>query len=154
MMPQVLARIHQKQQPPETEGSRKPVPLGERVAAELWFWKESSKYQNPNDWIFARARVEPRQPFWPDMVLQKIIRPAALRVGISKVIGWHTFRHTYSTLLIGNGENVKVVQELMRHASTRFTPEVYTQARIEAKRHAQQRWWRQFSPTSTMDWYP
>jgi hypothetical protein len=36
-------------------------------------------------------------------------------------------------------ESVKVVQELMRHASTRFTIEVYTQARIEAKRQAQQR---------------
>src|SRR5271165_7671807 len=77
---------------------------------------------------------------WPDIVLQKIIRrPAALRAGIHKRIGWHTFRHTYSTLLIANGENVKVVQELMRHASTRFTIEVYTQARIEAKRRAQQR---------------
>ena len=29
--------------------------------------------------------------------------------------------------------------ELMRHASSRFTLEVYTQARIEAKRQAQQR---------------
>lgn len=45
----------------------------------------------------------------------------------------------YSTLLIANGENVKVVQELMRHASTRFTIEVYTQARTDAKRQAQQR---------------
>ena len=36
-------------------------------------------------------------------------------------------------------KNVKVVQELMRHASTRFTIEIYTQARIEAKRQAQQR---------------
>ena len=71
--------------------------------------------------------------------MQKIIRPAASRAGIRKVIGWHTFRHTYSTLLIANGENVKVVQELMRHASTRFTIEIYTQARIEAKRQAQQR---------------
>ena len=72
-------------------------------------------------------------------MLQKIIRPAAVRAGIHKRIGWRTFRHTYSTLLIANGENVKVVQELMRHASTRFTLEVYTQARIEAKRQAQQR---------------
>ncbi len=123
----------------KTEASRKPVPLDERVAADLWLWKESSKYQNPNDWIFASPRVGGKQPFWPDIVLQKIIRPAALRAGIRKRIGWHTFRHTYSTLLIGNGENVKVVQELMRHASSRFTLEVYTQARIEAKRQAQQR---------------
>ena len=123
----------------KTEASRKPVPLDARVAADLWLWKERSKYQNPNDWIFASPRVQGRRPFWPDIVLQKIIRPAALRAGIRKAIGWHTFRHTYSTLLIGNGENVKVVQELMRHASSRFTIEVYTQARIEAKRQAQQR---------------
>jgi integrase len=123
----------------KTEASRKPVPLDERVAADLWLWKESSKYQNPNDWIFASPRVGGKQPFWPDIVMQKTIRPAAMRAGIRKVIAWHTFRHTYSTLLIANGENVKVVQELMRHASTRFTLEVYTQARIEAKRQAQQR---------------
>jgi hypothetical protein len=34
---------------------------------------------------------------------------------------------------------VKVVQELMRHASSRFTLEVYTQAKAKAKRDAQQR---------------
>jgi len=34
---------------------------------------------------------------------------------------------------------VKVVQELMRHASSRFTLEVYTQAKTQAKRGAQQR---------------
>ena len=69
----------------------------------------------------------------------KQIRPAALRAGIKRRIGWHTFRHTYSTMLIANGENVKVVQELMRHANSRTTLEVYTQARFTAKREAQQR---------------
>jgi len=38
-----------------------------------------------------------------------------------------------------HGENVKVVQELMRHANSRCTLDVYTQERIEAKRDAQQR---------------
>jgi len=71
-------------------------------------------------------------------VLSKIIRRAAVRAGIKKKIGWHTFRHTYSSTLIANGENVKVVQELMRHASSRFTLEVYTQAKVKAKREAQQ----------------
>src|SRR5258708_38993381 len=52
---------------------------------------------------------------------------------------WHTFRHSYSSLLVANGENVKVVQELMRHASSRVTLEVYSQARNAAKRQAQER---------------
>ena len=46
------------------------------------------------------------------------------------------FRHSFPTMLIGNGENVKVVQELMRHANCRCTLEVYSQARIQAKRNA------------------
>ena len=80
-----------------------------------------------------------REPFWPNTLLRKVISPAAVRAGVKKRIGWHTFRHTYSTMLIANGENVKVVQELMRHANSRCTLEVHTQARIPAKREAQQR---------------
>jgi site-specific recombinase XerD len=45
----------------------------------------------------------------------------------------------YALTLIANGENVKVVQELMRHANSRCTLDVYAQARISAKREAQQR---------------
>jgi len=89
------------------------------VAADVWLWKQSSKYQNPNDWIFASPHVDGEQPFWPDIVLQKIIRPAAVRAGIRKRIGWHTFRHTYSTLLKANGEDVKTVQELLRQPRKR-----------------------------------
>ena len=79
------------------------------------------------------------QAYWPNSLLRKIIRPAAVRAGIKKRIGWHTLRHTYSTMLIANGENVKVVQELMCHANSRCTLDVYAQARIPAKREAQQR---------------
>jgi len=68
-----------------------------------------------------------------------LIQPTAVRAGIKKRIGWHIFRHTYSSTLIANGENVKVVQELMRHASSRFTLEVYRQAKARAKRDAQKR---------------
>ena len=123
----------------KTEASQKPVPLEGRVAADLWMWKETSPYRQADDWVFASPHNQGKYPFWPDAVLQKVIRPAALRAGIKKRIGWHTLRHTFSTLLIANGENVKVVQELMRHASSRCTLEVYSQAQIKAKRLAQQR---------------
>ncbi|NUQ30983.1 MAG: tyrosine-type recombinase/integrase, partial [Acidobacteriaceae bacterium] len=123
----------------KTESSRKPVPLDERVAADLWIWREVSSFREADDWIFVSTHSGGKQPFWPDAVLQKVIRPAAIRAGIRKLIGWHTFRRTYSSFLIANGENVKVVQELMRHANSRSTLEIYSQARIEHKRQAQQR---------------
>jgi integrase len=69
--------------------------------------------------------------------MQYHIQPAAKRLGIAKRIGWHTFRRTYTTLLHVNGEDVKVVQELLRHASARITLDVYAQAVTPAKRRAQ-----------------
>ena len=42
-------------------------------------------------------------------------------------------------MLVASGENLKVIQELMRHASSRSTLESYSQARTADKRAAQQR---------------
>jgi integrase len=47
------------------------------------------------------------------------------------------FRRTYTSLLHANGEDVKVVQELLRHGSARITMDVYPQAMTPAKRRAQ-----------------
>ena len=134
-----------------SEASRKPVPLDAHVAADLWLWKEANKYSKSGDWIFASPRTRGKFPYWPDVLLLKIIQPAALRAGITKRVGWHTFRHSYSLLLVANGENVKVVQELMRHASSRFTLDVYSQARKGAKRHAQERVVQMILPESFED---
>ena len=65
------------------------------------------------------------------------IRKVARVVGIAKKSGWHTFRHTCATLLRACGADIKVVQELLRHASCRVTLDTYTQAVTEQKRVAQ-----------------
>ena len=123
----------------KTEASRKPVPLDLILASELWTWKQDSGYGQPDDWVFASPHSRGRNPYWPDILLSRVVRPAAARAGIWKHIGWHTFRHSFSTMLVANGENVKVVQELMRHANCRCTLEIYSQARLQAKREAQHR---------------
>lgn len=48
-----------------------------------------------------------------------------------------TFRHTFSSVLKSNGEDVKVVQELLRHSTARMTLDTYTQALSPHKRAAQ-----------------
>jgi len=59
------------------------------------------------------------------------------RLGIDKRVSWHTFRRTYTTLLQANREDVKVVQELLRHSSVKVTMDIYAQAQMPAKRAAQ-----------------
>jgi len=53
-----------------------------------------------------------------------------------KVVGWHTFRHSYSCLLRANHTDVKVQQELLRPSNIATTMNVYTQAVSEQKRAA------------------
>ena len=80
------------------------------------------------------------QPLMPDMVLKKAIRPALARSGITgKVIGWHSFRHSLATNLRSLGVDVKVAQALLRHANSRTTMDLYTQAVSADKRSASQR---------------
>jgi integrase len=69
----------------------------------------------------------------------RAIQPTARKLGITKRIGWHTFRRTYSSILQDNGEDVKVVQELLRHASTKVTLDVYAPALTPTKRAAQRK---------------
>ncbi len=56
-----------------------------------------------------------------------------------KVVGWHTFRHSLATNLRSLGVDVKVAQELLRHANSRVTLDVYTQAVSGEKREANRR---------------
>jgi integrase len=123
----------------KTEASAKPVPLDAYMAEDLLRWRRQSAYTMPDDYIFASETMRGNQPFWPDNLMKRHIRPIAKANGIHKRIGWHTFRHTFGTLLKANGEDVKTVQELLRHANSRITLDVYTQAVNSHKRAAQSR---------------
>ena len=71
------------------------------------------------------------------MVSGKIIRPALVRAGIENmVIGWHSFRHSLVTNLRSLGVGVKVARELLRHANSRITMDLYTRAVSADKRMA------------------
>jgi integrase len=121
----------------KTEGSARPVPMDSYMADDLQQWRRICLYPMESDWVFASPRMMGKQPYWPDNLMKRHIKPAARRVGINKNIGWHTFRHSFGTLLKANGEDVKTVQELLRHANSRITLDVYTQAVNSTKRAAQ-----------------
>jgi integrase len=121
----------------KTEASAKPVPLDSYMAEDLLRWRRISPYPMPHDWVFASPTMRGKQPYWPDNLMKRYIRPVAKAAGIHKRIGWHTFRHTFGTLLKANGEDIKTVQELLRHANSKITLEVYTQAMTSNKRAAQ-----------------
>jgi integrase len=121
----------------KTESSQKPVPVHPLPAESLLEWRKHCIATKPDDWVFASRRSRGRRPYWGQAIMRKHVRPVAEKVGIQKCIGWHTFRHTYSTLLRSVGTEFKVMQELLRHSTFRSTLDVYTQAITPAKHAAQ-----------------
>lgn len=125
--------------PWKTEVSQRPIPMDPFLADALRGWQAQTPYRSPNDWVFASRKSKGRHPYWGQPLMHNIIRPTATKLGISSRIGWHTFRHSNSTLLRDTGADVKVMQELPGHASSRMTLDTYTHVVTETKRKAQSR---------------
>jgi site-specific recombinase XerD len=94
----------------KTESSMKPIPMGPELIKVLQEWKLQTRYAAPDDWVFASARTGGKRPMWGENMIRKPVRRALRKLGIYKAIGWHTFRHSYSTLLRSLGTDIKVQQ--------------------------------------------
>jgi integrase len=129
---------HQHLGPVKTEDSEAKMPLDDAMIDDLKSWRKETPYANEEDYIFASPKMKGAQPYWPESLITHI-QKAAQKAGISKHLSWHVFRHTFSTLLIDNGENVKTVQDLMRHANPKTTLELYAKSIDHRKRAAQRR---------------
>lgn len=121
----------------QTANSKKAVPLDDRQIAVLLEWRRISPYNQDSDWVFASPQMQGKQPFWPER-LRRNLQAVVKRLGINKHVGWHTFRHTLSTMLRANGEDIATQAELLRN-SQKVALEHYTQAITETKRQAQAR---------------
>ena len=100
----------------KTESSQKPVPAHDDLVKALREWHRQTPYQSSESWVFASPVNQGRWPFLAQEIMQHHIIPVARKLGITKRIGWHTFRHTYSTLLRSTGAELKIMQELLRHS--------------------------------------
>jgi integrase/recombinase XerD len=102
------------------------VPLGGyAVAAIDRYLKESrpqlaaGKPECNRLFITQRGRGFSRPGLW------KLIRGYILKAGIRKKVTPHTFRHSFATHLLEGGADLRVVQELLGHASINTT-QIYT----------------------------
>ncbi len=123
----------------ETKSRDNALPLAPSVLKVLRLWREHTPYRADEDWIFASPHYRGKTPYTYQILFRRHILPVIERVsGITSSkeapIGWHTLRRSLATLLISNGENLKVTQSQLRHTTPKITLELYAQA-VSADQH-------------------
>ena len=102
------------------------VPLGSfaRTAVDAYLVRARPVFaargpSTPALFLGARGARLSRQSAW------LVIQAAAERAGLAEHVSPHTFRHSFATHLLEGGADVRVVQELLGHASV-ATTQIYT----------------------------
>jgi integron integrase len=81
-----------------------------------WFWVFPARNYSVDPVTKIRRRHHQHES-----ELQRAIRSATIRAGITKRVGPHTFRHCFATHLLWAGYDIRTVQELMGHKDIKTT---------------------------------
>ncbi len=92
-------------------GKGRDVPLSDEAIATL---KRERHLRGPTVFCNGAGRM------WTKNELKHPLRRACKRAGL-RHIGWHVLRHTFASHLVMRGAAVKVVQELLGHATIEMT---------------------------------
>ena len=125
-----IARINGEvvEAPLKTKNAYRTLPLAEDTIDVL---KTQRKKTGNSPWVFPSPVGG---PISPDSVLHMLHR-VLKRAGLPRV-RFHDLRHTFATLALQNGVDVKTVSGMLGHFSAGFTLDTYAHVTTESQRQA------------------
>ena len=114
--------------PLKTKNSYRTISLGEDAVGIL---KKQKKKCGDSEYVFPSPTGG---PISPDSVIQMLHR-VLKRAGLPKV-RFHDLRHTFATVALQNGVDIKTVSGMLGHYSAGFTLDTYAHVTTQAQREA------------------
>ncbi len=124
-----VARINGEivEAPLKTKNSYRTISIGEDAVGIL----KQQRAKSHSEYVFSSPMGG---PISPDSVLHMLHR-VLKRAGLSKV-RFHDLRHTFATLALQNGVDIKTVSGMLGHYSAGFTLDTYAHVTTQAQRQA------------------
>lgn len=101
------------------------VPISGKIIEIL---REYYKIYKPKRWLFEGQKAGEK---YTGSSLQEVLKNAVKLAKINKPVALHWLRHCYATHLLESGTDLRYVQELLGHKSSKTT-EIYTHVRKES----------------------
>ncbi|NBV09622.1 MAG: integrase [Flavobacteriia bacterium] len=95
------------------------VPISDKIIDML---REYYKAYKPKTWLFEGQFSNTK---YSEMSLAKVLKQSVAKAKIHKNVSLHWLRHSYATHLLESGTDLRYIQELLGHSSSRTT-EIYT----------------------------
>ena len=95
------------------------IPIGDKIIELL---RDYYKAYRPIVWLF-EGQIKGEK--YSAASLQKVLKRALKKTKISKPVTLHWLRHSFATHLLENGTDLRFIQEILGHKSSKTT-EIYT----------------------------
>lgn len=111
----------------KTQNGNRTIPCNDKaMEALLWFRQYQETHHIQSEYVDCNNRGEILRQYTLPKILKNIL--TAANVPYKNV---HSFRHTFATNLIQAGVDIKVVSQLLGHASVKITYDTYVHTKLE-----------------------